>query len=328
MDGYGLLRPLLLDGVMETGEEIGKGSYGTVCKVRRWGMVFAAKKLSRFPLMSSGDRASRSLAQGFTEECELLSRVRHPHVVQFMGVYLDGGRPALVMEYLPSNLAKCLEERPQIPRFLQISLLHNVALGLTYLHGHSPPVVHRNLTARNILLTANMVAKIGDLGVAQILELASRRQSGSSVPPPSREALAYMAPEVLTPNPTYSTKSDSFSFGVLILHLVCQTCPTPVEAGQGKTTPTSEAARRQTFLDAMGMDHYLLPVVLQCLQNEPNLRPEVTGIASSLETHQQKYPVPTATYLDLLQVLEVNRNQLEAKVVQLEANKEQLQVSG
>ncbi len=327
----GPLRPLLLDGVEETGEEIGKGSYGTVCKVRRWGMVFAAKKFHSFPHISSADRASRSFVADFREECQLLSGVRHPFIVQFLGVYLDSGRPAVVMDYLPSNLAKCLQDRPQIPRFLQLSILRNVSLGLTYLHGHTPPIIHRDITARNILLTSNMVAKIGDLGIARILELSSRRKSNSLSPPPPQGSAAYMPPEVLTPTPSYSTKVDSFSFGVLIVHLVSQTCPVPedttrVVAG-GKSTVVTEAARRQKYLDLMGMEHCLLPLVLQCLQNDAHLRPEAADITSTLEVHQRKYPVPSTSYLDLLHVLEINRNQLEAKGVQLEANKEQLEVS-
>lgn len=315
----GLLRPFLLDGVTETSEEIGKGVYGTVCKVRWRGMIFAAKKLHGFPQLSVADAASRSLAANLAKECELLVRVRHPYVVQLMGVYQDSGRPALVLEYLPFNLAKCLEDHPQIPRFLQISILHNIALALTYLHGHSPPLFHGNLRASNILLTANMVAKITDLGIARLLGLSSLLKPPTKPPP-------HLPPEALSSTPTYGTKVDTFSFGVLIVHLVAQTCPVPERPAAGGSTP-SEAERRQKYLEMMGMDHFLLPLVLQCLQNEPHLRPEATDITSNLEVHQRKYPVPTATYLDLLHVLEISRNQLEAKGVQLESHKEQIQVS-
>ena len=206
------LQPYLLSATMETGEIIGKGAYGTVYKVRRWGTICAAKKLHEFPLQvgqkgsskqqqissspaipeqssksylsssggigrktsgaqlsanalatgtSSSSTQSSSTVSGnvmakFEKECHLLSNLRHPYIVQFLGVYIEkaSGAPVIVMEYLPTSLAACVQTKPNIPRYLQISMLHNVALGLAYLHGHSPPIIHRDLTANNVLLTS------------------------------------------------------------------------------------------------------------------------------------------------------------------------------
>lgn len=330
------LQAVVLDGVIDTGDIIGKGAFGTVFKVKRWGTICAAKRLHdlNVPLHQLGrggvgpNGEAAGLLRKFERECIILSNLRHPNIVQFLGVYVEGerGMPVLVMEYLPNSLATCLETRPRlpIPLHLQVSIMRDVALGLAYLHGQTPPVIHRDLTANNVLLTSNMVAKIGDLGVARMIELKPSRSLHLTQAPGTA---AYMPPEALALQPQYNTKIDSFSFGVLIVHLVTHEWPIPGEAVKvsgSKLIPMSEATRRQRYLDMMGKEHCLLPLALQCLQNDANLRPEISSATDTLAVLQARHPVPKASYLDLLQVLENNHSQLEAKGVQLAANKEQL----
>ena len=306
-----LLQTLLLDGIVDTGEEIGKGAYGTVYKVRRWGTVCAAKKLHDLPLQLSGKKDDKtsgvehsSTLAKFERECHLLSTLRHPYIVQFLGVYIErvSGAPVIVMEYLPTSLSVCLRERPTIPMYLQISMLRNVALGLAYLHGHNPPIIHRDLTANNVLLTSNMVAKVADLGVARILDLGPKSSMHLTHAPGTA---AYMPPEALSLPPKYNTKIDSFAFGVLTLHLASQAWPIPTEAVRvvnGQLFPVSEAGRRQQQLDLMGSEHCLYALALECLQNDPVARPEMSEVVSKLGQGQVKHPLPTTSYLDLLQV--------------------------
>lgn len=368
------LQPYLIESVMETGEEIGRGAYGVVYKIRRWGTVCAAKKLHDLPLqvqlqnsslqsnpaysehtqgeatsskkapesLPSGNFRSRRLggghhsgslhghkpsstAQGaggkfasantyskradilskFEKECHLLSNLRHPYIVQFLGVYIEksSGTPVIVMEYLPNSLSNLVKMKPTIPRYLQISILFNVALGLAFLHGHTPPIIHRDLTANNVLLTSNMVAKIADLGVARILDLTPKRAMQLTQAPGTA---AYMPPEALAQNPSYNAKMDVFSFGVLSLHLVSQVWPIPTEPVRvmpnGKLHPISEIDRRKAQFDLMGMDHCVYQLTSQCLQNDPAQRPAITKVVFTLETLQSKFPLPSTSYLDLLQV--------------------------
>ena len=103
--------------------------------------------------------------------------MRHPHIVQFLGLcFLEGSTlPVLVMEQLDSSLDSLLEGAPGLPLSLKRSLLTDVIRGLLYLHTHCPPVVHRDLSARNVLLTSSLVAKISDLGNARIVNLSPRQ---------------------------------------------------------------------------------------------------------------------------------------------------------
>ena len=125
-------------------------------------------------------------------------------IVQFMGIcFLPESRlPVQVMEYLSSNLDAFLEKQANIPLFLKRSILHDVARGLVYLHCRMPPVIHRDLTARNVLLSSMMTAKIADFGNSRLVDFAT--QTLTCFP----GTLAYLPPEALDPHPQYDMKLD------------------------------------------------------------------------------------------------------------------------
>ncbi len=165
------LQPFLLPDARPTGRIIGRGSYGTVEELELDGLSCAGKKLHDV-LVERGDYWLRK----FVAECSLLATIRHPNVVQFLGIcFLDGSDlPVLVMEYLPYCLDSFLDpeegaDRVDIPFAMKYYILRDVVLGLVHLHARSPPVIHRDLTAKNVLLTSAMMGKIADLGVARIL---------------------------------------------------------------------------------------------------------------------------------------------------------------
>ena len=156
------LRPFLLSSTRPTGRTIGSGSYGSVEEVAIPGAMCAAKKILDFqdPRQVRCDGIEEVVTK-FVRECQLTSTLRHPHIVQFLGVcFLTGSpMPALVMEKLATSLHDILDPEPApatkpfIPISLKRSILHDVACGLSFLHNHSPlPIIHRDLSARNVLL--------------------------------------------------------------------------------------------------------------------------------------------------------------------------------
>ena len=173
------LQQFVLRRARPTGRTIGDGSYGTVVELVMDGLVCAGKKLHDVLVERQNDGA-QDILDKFVKECSLLSELRHPHIVQFLGICFIGSSnlPVLTMEFLPSCLDSLLENASTgvIPLVLKRSILSDVARGLTYLHARSPPVIHRDLTAKNVLLTPAFVAKIADLGVARILNLQPGRQ--------------------------------------------------------------------------------------------------------------------------------------------------------
>ena len=97
-------------GVSDTGRIIGNGSYATVKELEFRGLKCVGKKIHQLLFDAAKPQEKAAMLQRFTEECELLSRVHHPYVVQFIGVYFEQGSqlPLLVMENLHTTLSDCL----------------------------------------------------------------------------------------------------------------------------------------------------------------------------------------------------------------------------
>lgn len=148
-----------LSGVQVKDKELGHGSYATVFELDYMGIKCAGKRIHHLLLR---DEKITTITQRFAEECHLLSRIRHPNIVQFLGVYFQQGEiaPILVMEYLHCNLTTCIEKHGILPDEITYSILHDIAVGINYLHHQVPPIIHRDLSSNNILLTPNMTAKI------------------------------------------------------------------------------------------------------------------------------------------------------------------------
>ena len=196
--------PYKLTGVGVGEKELGHGSYASVLEVEYLGLKCAGKRIHEL-LQRQGDNTYTICR--FEEECRLLSQLRHPNIVQFLGVHFQPGKqvPILVMEFLPTNLNSCIEKYGILPNEISYSILHDVALGLYYLHKQTTAIIHRDLSANNVLLTSNMTAKISDLGVARILNLTPLQRMTQNPGP-----AAYMPPEVMNANPTYDTSIDIF----------------------------------------------------------------------------------------------------------------------
>ena len=152
----------------------GRCAYGFVFKVTVQGVERIGKKLHSFFINEVSNMDRQAVTSRFRSECAILSKLRHPNIVQFIGVhYGRGGKTdlTLVMECVSSDMHMFLEGHPNLPLPLKISILLDVSYGLVYLHEWDPntPIVHRDLTARNVLITDKCQAKIADLGMAKVI---------------------------------------------------------------------------------------------------------------------------------------------------------------
>ena len=305
--------PYKLTGVKVTDRELGHGSYATVLELEYMGLKCAGKKIHEL-LLRQGD-ASYTVRR-FEEECHLLSQVRHPNIVQFLGVYFQQGVqvPILVMEFLPTNLTTCIEQYGILPKEISYSILHDVALGLCYLHSQTLAIIHRDLSSNNVLLTPNMTAKISDLGVARILNLTPLQVSRMTQTPGTP---AYMPPEVMVANPKYDTCVDEFSFGILMIHMFSGRWPEP-QVGpnrtepDGRLIPVTEAERREVFLQAIGNDHPLMDLTLKCIHNHPKSRAHASEIVKQLAEMVLLFPASFANRLEMLRQIEAVKEEKRA----------------
>ena len=218
-----------LEGVEGPGVEIGRGSYAVVEEYDFQGLSCVGKSIHPHLYNSASIHERETMLERFEGECEMLSQLRHPNIVQFLGVHFNEGSPipVLIMERLHSTLAACIDRYDKLPDECYYSVLRDVGVGLQYLHGHIPsPIIHRDLTANNVLLTPDLTAKISDLGVAKILNLSPARMTQMTTCPGTP---SYMPPEALVARPIYSTKMDVFAFGNLMTHVFCGRWPVPAE---------------------------------------------------------------------------------------------------
>jgi serine/threonine protein kinase len=185
------------------------------------GLVCAGKKIHDV-LIDAGNVGVENVAGKYVQECQLMSDLRHPNITLFLGVCFlpDCQLPVLLMERLDSSLDDLLETVPNIPIALKRSILEDVSRGLLYLHKHTPQIIHRDLTAKNVLLNSFFMAKITDLGNSRIVNL----QPGQLARTLSRfpGTLVYMPPEALSVTSRYGPSLDVFSFGHLALFTLTQ----------------------------------------------------------------------------------------------------------
>ena len=278
---------------LDTGEKKGSGAYGAVYKVTVDGVPCIAKRLHDILVDPEVPRRQRaSIQQKFHGECALLSQLRHPNVVHFVGVHYGRNRDgmSLIMECLDTDLARCLETEPNIPIEVKLLILLDVSYGLLYLHTHSPQVIHRDLTAANVLLTRDKRAKIADLGVSKLLDPHTRAAMMQTKAPGT---IYYMPPEALKENPKYDERLDIFSFGHLALYIINQDFP---EVFEVTITPavlreeTLQILKRRKAIDEMGRDHCLHDIVMKCLQDNPQKRPTTLKLSEMLNHLCMKHP--------------------------------------
>ena len=279
-----------------TNSELGVGSFFGVTLSRIAGALCAVKKMHESLFNHEG--GGRKRVDMFLYECRIMSSLRHPNIVQFLGlVVMPQSRipvPGLVMEFMPHDLGTLLEDIPNIPLSFKHSFLSDVANGLSYLHSESVSIIHGDLNARNILLTSGMVAKIGDFGSSQLVQRTKDRLEcpGTSVYMPPE---CFEQSECLEQNDSldYSLPLDIFSFGVLALFTLTQCFPADIKSqvyrdSFGKLIARSEIDRRVEYIrklyEQFERKHPLVLIVTRSLQNKPASCPTIDVVISMLDS--------------------------------------------
>ena len=197
----------------------------TLQQVKYQHLICAGKKIHE-ALIDAGNQGVPELVRKYEQECQLMSSLRHPNITLFLGLCFFPGTqlPLLVMERLETSLDDLLEHMPGLPLSLKRSVLEDVASGLVYLHKRTPPVIHRDLTAKNVLLTSFLVAKITDMGNSRIVDMRPGQMARTLSKLPG--TLVYMPPEALGETHRYGPSLDIFSFGHLALYTLIQVSAT------------------------------------------------------------------------------------------------------
>ncbi len=257
-----------------------------------------------------------------------MSQLRHPHIVQFLGVcYLPGAPlPVLLMEKLQTSLDSLLESNPNLPINLKVHLLVGTSQGIVYLHSRTPPIAHRDITARNILVDNSLNAKIADLGVARMVNIQPGQLLATMTHAPGTNL--YMPPEAAQEEGAarYNITIDVFSFGVVSLFTLTQTFPKNLKPASyfdpltKRVSGRTEVERRTDYIEpmkeALGDTHPLVCLTLECLEYLPETRPSALEVLTRLEEFQLTLP-PIKSKLELIQLVikseEIHDTRVEMK---------------
>lgn len=289
------------------GNVIGSGGAGKVYKARlRNGQEVAVKKISK-------------RRNEFEAEVETLGVIRHANILKLLFCIssAEADFKLLVFEYIENgSLFECLHGGSESMQALGWAVRHNIAVGvasgLHYLHNDCrPPILHRDLKSRNILLDSEFEAKIADFGVSRRL-LSHQRGTGEDGLTISgfTGSHGYIAPEYAYGRMKVSEKSDVYSFGVVLLELVSGKRATgETEYGESldivrwilsKLSRTEEEEEQEQLLLAVldrriieseddSANGYreqmlsMLAVGLRCTNSVPNRRPSMKQVLDMLQ---------------------------------------------
>ncbi|GAY68994.1 hypothetical protein CUMW_268570 [Citrus unshiu] len=255
--------------------KLGEGGYGPVYKgVLPCGEVIAVKKLSK------------TSTQGFEEfknEVMLTAKLQHVNLIRVLGFCIDSEERMLVYEYMPNKSLDC---------YLFGLFCNQEYSRLT--------IIHRDLKASNVLLGEGMKPKISDFGMARIFAKESLEENTEQVV----GTIGYIPPEYASKG-VYSTKSDVFSFGVLLLQIISGK-RLSMSCGINENLSILEHAyelwkggKGVEFVDSSLDDRNspcklmrCLEIALLCVQENPNDRPSMLEVSSMLKNETTNINTP------------------------------------
>ncbi|KAF5177325.1 Integrin-linked protein kinase [Thalictrum thalictroides] len=263
---------------MDDGILIGEGAYGEVYLVKWRGTEVAAKTIR------SSIASNHRVRTTFMKELALWQRLRHPNIVQFLGVLKHSDRLIFLTEYLRNgSLYDILKKKGRFDPPTTVAYALDIARGMNYLHQHKPhAIIHRDLTPRNVLQDESGHLKVTDFGLSKI---AQEKGSYGYKMTGGTGSFRYMAPEVYR-REAYGKNVDVFSFA-LIVHEMLQGGPS------NKAESPEEVADRRAYEDSRpSLSSYVYPeeikmLLRRCWHKNPEFRPSFEEIITELETIQE-----------------------------------------
>ena len=253
---------------VHTSEEIGRGGWGVVMRGTYRGEAVAVKIPHR-------DLLNQRLLDRLKRETRLMIQVQHPNLVRIVAAVFDEAAdrfmrpPMIITELLDINLRQCYI-RGRLPATGRVPVFLDVAYGLHYLHDRQDPIIHRDVSAPNVLLRAlpngMWRAKVSDFGSANLARLSVTAGDGAIIYTPP-EAFPQTDPKA--PRIPHTTKIDVYSFGILVCEVITAEQPDP-----------------ELYLERLEqvrhLSHPMHDLIVGCTDRDPQNRPRMAVVIDEL----------------------------------------------
>ncbi|GMP95695.1 hypothetical protein CsSME_00044639 [Camellia sinensis var. sinensis] len=279
-------------------DELGRGSFGIVYKgVLKFGSKkqVAVKKL---------DKSTQEGEREFKADVSAIGKTHHKNLVQLLGYCQEGPHRLLVYEFMSNgSLANFLFSLPRPDWYQRTQMALGIARGLVYLHEDcNAPIIHCNIKPQNILIDQNFTARISDFGLAKSL-LLNQTQTHTGI----RGTRGYVAPEWFK-NVPVTVKVDVYSFGVMLLEIICCRKSVAKEFGEEEKAILTDWAYdcymngrldilvdndEAAIEDNVPLSWWILTAIW-CVQEDPSKRPTMKIVTQMLEGYVD-VPIPTST---------------------------------
>ncbi|XP_039167644.1 L-type lectin-domain containing receptor kinase IX.1-like [Eucalyptus grandis] len=281
---------------------LGEGGFGRVYEgyLTSMNVNVAIKKINQ---------GSRQGIKEFATEVMTISRLRHRNLVQLIGWCHEKKELLLIYEFMSNGSldSHLFKERSFLPWENRYKIVQGIASALLYLHEEwEQCVIHRDIKSSNIMLDSDFNAKIGDFGLARLVDHTKGLQTTVLA-----GTMGYMAPECVYTGKA-SKESDVYSFGVVLLEITCEREVIKPRAEEGQVKLVDwvwELYGTERLLDAadpkLGIDfdgrqlECLMVVGLWCAHPNYTARPSIREASNVLNFNTSapvlpsKLPVPT-----------------------------------
>ncbi|KAF1336628.1 Tkl protein kinase, partial [Globisporangium splendens] len=262
---------------------IGTGTFTEVWLVRYRGtQAFASTRLIKSYI-------THERTQSFVKRIKIVAKLDHPKIVQFVGAaWTTESDLQALYEYMKGGELRNYLDNPRTPRVWtpeKVKIAIDITEALVYVHSFSPPLAHRNLTSRNVLLSKYLEAKLIGFGSPHV-------ELDDILTAEAEERHRWFAPEVLSGSSDYGPAADVFSLGVLLTELDSHALPYSDEIAHSDTASGSwvqqvSVGHLRPIVNASSPDA-IAELANQCLAFDPEDRPSAAKAAEVLRAIKEQ----------------------------------------
>lgn len=261
---------------IEFGPKLGSGTFGDVYRGSYNGQDVAVKVL-KCDEMTDVARAE------FKREVHIMRMLNSDYIVPLRGVCVERGNYCILTKFMAQgSLFHVLHRGEALPLAIRLQVAAHIAKGMQFLHTHEPQILHRDLKSLNVLLDGHFQAYLADFGMSRVKSDIKTATLRSTADADAYGTPQWMAPELLTTQPTFSDKSDVYAYGIVMWEIAARAVPFDgvlrqvlidgVQHGERPAVPPESALCPAAYITLMQ----------QCWAQEPLVRPDFASIVARL----------------------------------------------